>query len=107
LNFFPARLAIRDKDVVSQEVAMSEGAGDYYKGYYIRTVAHPVNHPRDGMTVLFEGRATVSLDPAARFLPVPPDQHLGDDQVFGTEFEAHRYAESVAKRYIDQLEKGR
>ncbi|OVZ58831.1 hypothetical protein CDO44_14120 [Pigmentiphaga sp. NML080357] len=86
---------------------MSEGAGDHYKGYYIRTVARPVNHPRDGMTVLFEGSATVSLDPASRFHPVPAEQHLGDDQVFGTEFEAHRYAEKVAKRYIDKLEKGK
>ncbi|MDX3904266.1 MAG: hypothetical protein QHC78_01065 [Pigmentiphaga sp.] len=85
---------------------MSDGAGDFYKGYYIRTVARPVNHPRDGMTVLFEGLATISLDPAAQFHALPAEQHLGDDQVFGTEFEAHRYAERAAKRYIDKLERG-
>jgi len=64
---------------------MSEGAGEHYKGYYIRTVARAVNHPRNGMTVLFEGTATVSLDPGAQYQPIPPDSHLGEDQVFGTE----------------------
>ncbi|VCU71354.1 hypothetical protein PIGHUM_03436 [Pigmentiphaga humi] len=85
---------------------MSAGAGDLYKGYYIRTMAKPVNHPKEGMTALYEGAATVSLDPGAQYDPVPADMHLGEDQVFGTEFEAHRYAEKVAKRYIDKLEKG-
>lgn len=86
---------------------MSEGAGDHYKGYYIRTVAHAVNHPHDGMTVLFEGTASVSLDSSAQYDPLPAGSHPGEVQVFGTEFEAHRYAEKVARRYIDKLGKGK
>ncbi len=84
---------------------MSDGAGEQYKGYFIRTVARAVNHPNNGFTILFEGSASVSQDPAARYDHVARGEHLGEDQVFGTEFEAHRYAERVARRYIDKLEK--
>lgn len=82
---------------------MSDGAGDKYKGYYIKTVARAIN-PHSSGSFLFEGSATVSLDPAARFDALP-DEHLGEDQVYGTEFEAHRHAEYAARRYIDNLEK--
>jgi hypothetical protein len=83
---------------------MSEGAGEQYKGYYIRTSVRAVNHPPPGKNGLYEGTASVSLDPAARFTQITAEAHLGEDQIFGTEFEAHRHAEKMARRYIDRLD---
>lgn len=81
---------------------MSQGAGDQYKGYYIKTHAHAVNPHSAKESQLFEASATISLDAAAQFDALPTS-HLGEDQVFDTEFEAHRHAERAAKRYIDQM----
>ncbi|GGX35379.1 hypothetical protein GCM10007242_48070 [Pigmentiphaga litoralis] len=81
---------------------MSHGAGESYKGYFIKTVARPVN-PHSSVSVLFEGSASVSQDPAASYEDIVPEAHLGEDQVFGTEFEAHRHAERAARKFIDGL----
>jgi hypothetical protein len=81
---------------------MSHGAGESYKGNFIKTVARPVN-PHSSVSVLFEGSASVSQDPAASYEDIVPEAHLGEDQVFGTEFEAHRHAERAARKFIDGL----
>ena len=81
---------------------MSHGAGETYKGYFIKTVARPVN-PHSSVSVLFEGSASVSQDPDAAYEDILPESHIGEDQVFGTEFEAHRHAERAARRFIDGL----
>ena len=81
---------------------MSHGAGESYKGYFIKTVARAIN-PHSVVSVLFEGSASVSQDPNASYEDVVPESHLGEDQVFGTEFEAHRHAERAARKFIDGL----
>jgi len=81
---------------------MSHGAGETYKGYFIKTVARAVN-PHSVVSVLFEGSASVSQDPAASYEDIVPESHPGEDQVFGTEFEAHRHAERAARKFIDGL----
>jgi iron only hydrogenase large subunit-like protein len=81
---------------------MSHGAGEAYKGYFIKTVARAVN-PTSRVSVLFEGSAAVSQDPAASYEDITPESHLGEDQVFGTEFEAHRHAERTARKFIDRV----
>ncbi|GAA4332137.1 hypothetical protein GCM10023144_21700 [Pigmentiphaga soli] len=81
---------------------MSDGAGEQYKGYYIKTVAHPVNP--HGASVLYEASASISRNAAANYNQIAAD-HLGEGQVFDSEFEAHRYAERMARKYIDALEK--
>jgi hypothetical protein len=84
---------------------MSDGAGEKYKGYYIKTIARPIN-PHSALSILYEASASVSLDASAQFDHLGVD-HLGEDQVFSTEFEAHRHAEHSARKYIDSLEKHR
>lgn len=82
---------------------MSDGAGEQYKGYYIKTVAHPIN-PHSDRSVLYEASASISSNAAAHYREIAAE-HVGEGQIFDTEFEAHRHAERKARKYIDLLEK--
>ncbi len=82
---------------------MSRGAGEDYKGYFIRTETHRLNGDasRPG---LYGAVARIWLDQDSFADEAEPDLQVQGDQAFPTEFEAHRHAERMAHSYIDKLE---
>ena len=82
---------------------MSRGAGEDYKGYYIRTETRKVNG-ENATSSLYDSVARIWLDADSMADETEPDLQVEGEQAFPTEFEAHRYAERVERQYIDKLE---